>query len=60
MVCIIYKSGPNLYIVDWLSQNNFTEDRDQEITGKNINVNAISTLVNMPVCTSTEDIQAAT
>ena len=40
--------------------NKHTEDSDQEITGMNINVNAISTAVNGPVCTPTRDIQAAT
>ena len=27
-LCIIYISGPDLYIVDWLSWNNHTENRD--------------------------------
>ena len=55
---ILYKPGPNLYIADWLSQNNHTENRDQEITG--MNMYAISISVNAPLCTSIEDIQAAT
>ena len=50
-VCIIYKPGPDLYIADWLSQYNYTKNRDQEITDMNINVYATSTLVNIPVCT---------
>ena len=49
---IIYKPGPNLSIVDWLSQNNHTENRDQEITGMNVNVSVIHTSVNKPVCIS--------
>ena len=59
-VYIIYKPGLDLYIADWLSRNNDTEDRDQEIIGMSINVNAIITTINMPVCTSIEDIHAAT
>ena len=51
---------PRHILTDWLSRNNHTEDKDQEIIGMNINVNAISTTVNMPVCTSTEDIQVTT
>ena len=56
----IYKPGSDLYITEWLSRNNHTEDKDQEITGMNINANAISTAVYMPVCTLIEDIEAAT
>ena len=57
--CIILKFGPYLYITGWLSRNKNTEDKDQELTGMNINVNAISTIVNMPVCKSIEDINLA-
>ena len=46
-VCIIYKPGPDLYIVEWLSYNNHTENRDQEITGMKVNVHATSTLLNI-------------
>ena len=58
-VCIIYKSGPDLYIVDWLSQNNHIEHKDQEVTSMNKNMCAIITLINIPVWTSIEDIHAA-
>ena len=57
---IICKPGPNLCIVEWLSWNNHTENKDQEITGIGINVSAISMSVNMSVCMSTEDILIAT
>ena len=56
-ICIIYIPGLHLYITDRLSKNNHMEDKDQEITGMNRSVNAISTTVKMPVCTS---IEAAT
>ena len=46
--------------MDWLLQNNHTINRDQEITGMNISMHANSTSVNILVCTSIEDIQAAT
>ena len=52
--------GQNLYIADWPSHNNHTENRDKAIAGKSVNMNAISTSVNMPLCMSIEDIQAAT
>ena len=53
-------SGPDLYIVDRLFQNNHTEDRNQEFTRMNIDMHAISTLVNVPISTSIEYIQVAT
>ena len=37
-VCIIYKHSPNLYIMDWLSQNNQTENSNQETPGMNVDV----------------------
>ena len=60
MVYIIHKPGPDLYTVDWLFQNNHRENRDHEIPGMDINKHAMSTSMNIPVCTSTEDIHAAT
>ena len=36
-----------------------TENREQKITGMNINVYAISTAVYIAICTSIENIQAA-
>ena len=36
------------------------ENKDQEIMGMNISVHAISIVVDILLCTSTEDIQAAT
>ena len=56
---IVYKPSPGLYITDWLSRKNHTEDKDQDITGMNINVNDISTTVNMTECTSIQEIQVA-
>ena len=46
--------------MDWLSHNNHTENRDQEIAGMRVNINAICTSVNIPVCTSKQDTQAET
>ena len=53
---ILYKPGPELCIVNWLSQNHHTENEGQEIMGVNVNMHAISSI---PICTSIEDIQAA-
>ena len=59
-MCIIYRPGPDLYIMDWISCNNYAENRDQEIAGMRANVNAILTSVNIQVCISIQDIQTAT
>ena len=44
--------------MDWLSHDNHTENKDQEIVGMSINVRAINTSVNIPVCMSIGNIQA--
>ena len=59
-VHIKYKPGPDLYIVDWMSRNKHIENKDQEITGMNINVIVINISVYIPVCRSIEHIYAST
>ena len=59
-VCIIYKSCPDIYTADWLSQNNYTKNKGQKIERISINVSVISTLVNISTCTSIEDICVTT
>ena len=50
---ILYKPSPELYIADWLSHNNHTENREQEITGMNVNIPTICTAVmSNQACTS--------
>ena len=58
-MCILYKPSANLYIADWLSQHNHTENRDQDIAGVNINIHTVSTVVDVPVCMLIEDLRAA-
>ena len=53
---MLYKPGPDLYLVDWLPQNNLTENKDREITGMNVNIHAIITALDILICTSIEDI----
>ena len=57
---MLYKPGPDLYMMDWLCQNNHTESSDQESTGININVSVVSKAINIPVCTSLQEIQVTT
>ena len=56
-VCILYKPGPDLYIACWLSNHNLSENKDQEIAGLNINIHTLSMEIDVPVCTSVEDIR---
>ena len=56
---IFYKPGPRLYTLDWLSHNNHTENRNQEMTGMNINIHMISTAAHIQICMSIEDIRTA-
>ena len=44
-ICIQYKPGPDLYIADWLSCHNHTENRDQEIAGMSIGMHKVTTVV---------------
>ena len=57
---ILYKPGPDLYIAVWLSKNNHAESKDQKIPGINFNMDAIITAVDIPICTSMEEILVAT
>ena len=57
---ILYKPDHDLYIADMLSWNNHMENKDQEIVGMNVNMDAISTAVGIPICASIEELQAAT
>ena len=59
-VHIIFKPGPKLYIVYWLSYHNHMENDDQEIPGTNINIHTISSSVDISICASLGDIRVAT
>ena len=56
-MCMLYKPGPDLYIVIWLSHDNHTENRDQEIASMSIRIHTFSTAIDILVCTSIEDIR---
>ena len=57
---ILYTPGPDLYIADLLSCHNHTESKNQEIAGMNINMHTLSMAIDVPVCTSVDDIRNAT
>ena len=59
-VRITYKSRPGLFIVDWLSRQNHTENKDTEILGMQLNTDAIQTTTNIPECTTIQQLHQAT
>ena len=59
-VKILYKPGPYLFITDWLSRHNHTENKDAEIPGMDVKVDAIQTMTNIPECMSKQQSQQAT
>ena len=59
-VCILCQPGPELHIADWLSHHYYERNKDQEISGMNISIHTINTIVDIPIFTSIEDIKVAT
>ena len=57
---ILYKPGPELVPTDWLSRHNHTENRDAEIHGIDIKVDAIQIMTNIQECMSIPQIQQVT
>ena len=55
-----YKHGAELYITDWLSHHNHTENKDQKNSDMNISLHMVNMTVDIPICTSIEDIKAVT
>ena len=56
---IIYKPGPDLFMADWLSRQNCEENKDEEITGRQANINTIQTTTNIPECMMIHELQQA-
>ena len=54
-VNVLCMSGPDLYIADWLSHHNHTENKDQEIADMEINICTLSMAIGIPTCISIED-----
>ena len=59
-IIILYKPGLQLYTVNWLSRHNHSEGKDEEITGMNLNINAIKMCTDIPECTTVEEIRHTT
>ena len=56
-ICIQYKSGPDLNIADWLSRQNHTENKDEEIESMKL---SIFSTTDIPTCMSIQNIHEAT
>ena len=56
-VRIIYKCGPDLFIADWLSRQNPKENKDDEMLGLKININAIHTIPGISKCMTIQKLQ---
>ena len=59
-ISIIYKSGPESFIADWLSRYNHEENKDEVINGLDIRVDVVQVVTNVPECMSIQQIQQAT
>ena len=59
-VRILHKPGPDLFTADWLSRHNHTENKDTEIPGMDIKVNAIQTATNISECMSIPQLHQTT
>ena len=57
---IIYKPGPDLFILDWLSRQNYNKDKDVEILGMQLGISAIQTTANIPECMTMHELQQVT
>ena len=59
-VFTLYKPGPELYIVHWLSYHNHAENKGQEMSGMKINMHMINITVDIAICMSIQDIKSST
>ena len=57
---IIYKPGLSQSIADWLSRQNYNENKDKEITGMQISLNALQSTTIIPKCMTMQGLQEAT
>ena len=59
-VRILSKPGTDLFMADWLSRQNCKENKDEEIPGMQLNIDAIQTATNIPDCMTIQELQQAT
>ena len=56
----LYKPGPKLSIREWLSRYKQYTNRDEDIPGMHITINAIGSCTDIPYCTTAEEIREMT
>ena len=56
-VQIIHKSGPQIFIADWLSRQDHKEGKDMQIQDMDIWVDAIQAMTDLPKCISIPEMQ---
>ena len=56
----MYKSGPDLFIEEWISGQKHKENKNMEIPGMQININPIQTITNIPECMIMHELQQVT
>ena len=54
------QAGTDLFTADWLFIQNHKENKDAEIHGMQLNINAIQTTTNILDCMTTQELQQAT
>ena len=57
---ILYKTCPQLFIADWPSRHNHKRNRDKEILGMNITINAIESFMDIPNWLTEKEIRSVT
>ena len=59
-VRFISKPGQDLFKADWLSRQNHKQNKDKEIPGVQVNVDALQTTTNIPHSMMIQQLQQAT
>ena len=59
-VRIIYKPGQDLLVIDWLYRQNHNENKDEDIKGMRVSINAIQSTTNIPQCMTMHELQETT
>ena len=57
-ICLMHNPGPGLYITDFLSTQNYTENKEGEMVGINKSINSINITTYISTGMATKDIQA--
>ena len=50
----------NFFMADWLPRQNYNENKDEEIKGMQININAIQLTINVPYCMTFNELKDVT